>query len=151
MPIRCACIVYGARRKLQEGLQLRNLTSLNSILESTSILETALAFTAAGCSVFPLKPRSKIPYKGFGWAEFQQRIATPDEIHGWVRKYPNMNLALVTGAISGIFVIDGDGIEGLKWIKENIPQTGIISITAKGEHYIFFLKTVPRSQMIQKS
>ena len=65
----------------------------------------ALALTAYDLRVHPLKPRAKAPILK-GW----QRKATtdPNLIEQWGVTYPNANVGVVTGASSGVIVIDMD-------------------------------------------
>jgi hypothetical protein len=70
------------------------------------ILQAALAYAARGWSVIPVQPRGKRPI--MAWREFQQRIASAEEIDRWFRHWPDANVAIVTGRISGIVVVDVD-------------------------------------------
>src|SRR3546814_16558671 len=74
------------------------------------ILDAALACAEARWSVVPIAPRGKQPL--LLWLEFQQRRALPAEIHDGFRRWPDANLAVVTGAISDIVVIDIDAPHG---------------------------------------
>lgn len=68
-----------------------------------NIFQAALDYQARGLSVIPVgsNKKSLIP-----WKEFQSRRATPVEIQGWLEEYPAMNIAIVTGRISDIVVVD---------------------------------------------
>jgi hypothetical protein len=68
-----------------------------------NILQAALDYQARGFSVIPTGADKK-PL--ISWKEFQERRATPEEIKGWLEQYPAMNIAIVTGKISGIVVVD---------------------------------------------
>ena len=74
------------------------------------ILEAALFYERMGLSVIQLKPNSKEPLRA--WQEFQRRRATAPEIQKWFQDFPNANLGIVTGAVSGIAVVDLDGTIG---------------------------------------
>ena len=73
---------------------------------STAIADAARAYAAHGWSVIPMQPRGKRPL--VVWREFQQRAATVDEIDRWYRHWPDANVGIVTGQVSGI-VVRGDG------------------------------------------
>ena len=62
-------------------------------------------------SIIPVKPDKK-PY--IKWEEFQKRLPTEAEILEWWSKWPDANIGIVTGIISGIAVIDLDDIEEAK-------------------------------------
>lgn len=73
---------------------------------SAALLESALAYAARGWSVIPMQPRGKRPL--LAWREFQQRVAGKDEIMSWFRRWPDANLGIVSGRISGLVVVDVD-------------------------------------------
>src|SRR5262245_20318279 len=60
---------------------------------------------ARGWSIFPVQPRSKVP--AVKWECYQRRLATVDELEKWFTK-PGYNVGIVTGKLSGIFVVDAD-------------------------------------------
>lgn len=46
------------------------------------------------------------------WKEFQSRRPTEDEIQEWWKKWPEANIGIVTGKLSGITVVDIDSYAG---------------------------------------
>ena len=92
-----------------------------------------------GYSVIPVKKSNKRPF--IKWAEFQKRLPTHEEIKEWWSKWPDANLALITGEISGIMVVDCDSKEHLDRVAEFIPDSLVFPIakTLKefGYHYYF--------------
>lgn len=105
-------------------------------LTPSGCLDAALYYLRKGFSVIPIEPHGKRPLGP--WAELQERHFTEAEVHAWWREHPNANVAIITGIASGIFVLDADGREGEKQIRNRsgVPIT-LISRTAKGRHYIF--------------
>jgi len=106
------------------------------------MLKAALAYAEAGWSVVPMAPRSKQPL--IVWREFQERRARTDEIHAWFRRWPQANIAVVTGVISGIVVIDIDprhgGEASLKILEGEvgpIPST-LEAETGGGGRHLYF-------------
>jgi len=77
---------------------------------ATDIHAAALDYCARGWSVIPIEPRAKRPR--VAWRVFQQRIATPDEIDTWFRRWPDANVGIVTGLVSGLVVVDVDARHG---------------------------------------
>ncbi|GIX28659.1 MAG: DNA replication protein [Burkholderiales bacterium] len=75
-----------------------------------SVWAAARAYLARGWSVVPVEPRGKRPV--VPWAEFQRRLPTEDELEAWFRHRGNSNLAIVTGAVSGLVVLDVDPRHG---------------------------------------
>jgi len=96
-------------------------------------LLTARRLREFGFSVIPVPyPRPGVP-KGkpgdgktpiMAWAEYQQRHPTPAEIDAWFGGEP-MNIAVVTGAISGVVVIDCDcaSCEALRAVTRRVVDT----------------------------
>lgn len=83
----------------------------------------ALELINNGISVIPLQPKDKRPNAKLlpnGWKEYQDRIASEEEVKEWYDKEPNGNLGLVTGAISGIVAVDVDGKKGQDWFKKEM-------------------------------
>jgi putative DNA primase/helicase len=89
--------------------------------EMTEILKAALDYQKHGYSVIPISRETKISL--VKWKELQSRIASTEEIKEWWKKWPEANVAIITGEISGIDCLDGDGPFGF----ENLEgQTGIV-------------------------
>jgi Bifunctional DNA primase/polymerase, N-terminal/Primase C terminal 1 (PriCT-1) len=70
----------------------------------------ALALAARGWSVIPIEPCGKRPL--VPWLEFQQRRANSEEIEEWFHRWPDANVGIVTGRVSGLAVIDIDPRHG---------------------------------------
>ena len=88
-----------------------------------------------GFSVIPLR-RDKKPL--LVWQEFQTRLPSDGELEDWfLRRWPDANLGIVTGALSGLVVVDADGEAGLAWIKQHLPVTGVYVRTGRGWHAYF--------------
>lgn len=109
---------------------------------SDAMLKAALAYAEARWSVVPMVPGGKQPL--VPWLEFQQRRAGPDEIRDWFQRWPDANIAVVTGAISNIVVIDIDprhgGEASLKLLDAEagpIPSTLEAASGGGGRHLYF--------------
>lgn len=95
---------------------------------------TADRYLALGWNPIPLR-RDKRPW--IAWAPYQKRKVTPEELQAWRRRYPGANVGIVTGAISGIIVLDVDGPAGAEELKKrHLPPTPTAA-TGKGTHYYF--------------
>ena len=95
-----------------------------------STKNAALAYLKHGFSVIPIGVDKKPLIL---WKEFQERRATEEEVLGWFEKNPKANVGIVTGAISGIVVIDvekGGSTEGL-------TPTVIVKTGGGGFHYYY--------------
>ena len=96
------------------------------------MLMWALRYLRMGLSIIPIEPKGKRPL--IPWAEYQKRRATEEEAKEWLKKWPDMNLGVVTGAISGLVIVDLDGPEGLVTAQDLKITSLVRSITGNGEH-----------------
>lgn len=104
--------------------------------------QAALAYAARGWSVVPAEPRGKRPI--VAWQEFQQRIASAEEIAAWFRHWPRANVAIVTGAVSRLVVLDIDSrhegsasLEQLALAHGPLPRTQE-ALTGGGGRHLYF-------------
>jgi P4 family phage/plasmid primase-like protien len=77
-----------------------------------------------GFSVFPLRnePASERKRPILSWESYQNRHPNVQEIESWFAFNPNYNLAIVTGSISKIVVLDIDGPNAAQRIASKIPE-----------------------------
>lgn len=98
-------------------------------------LSNALKLWRLGLSIFPV-PRPDERYDGktpeIRWSEFQQRRPTEEEVRRWFT-WP-LNIAVVTGRISGVVVIDLDSFQAICWAKRVLPYTPWQTRTPRGFH-----------------
>ena len=103
------------------------------------MLKTARALAEKGMAVFPCLPRDKRPATPHG---VKDATTDPIEIENWWQQEPHFNVAIATGAVSGVFVIDIDGVDAEAELRKlearhgELPAT-VESITARGRHLFF--------------
>ena len=105
-------------------------------------LRAALAYPERfGWPVFPCQPKGKKPVTPNG---FQDATTDERKIWGWWTQYPDANIGIATGQISGIDVLDVDprhgGDETLSELEAEhgkIPDT-VESLTGGGGRHILF-------------
>lgn len=108
-----------------------------AIMDKVTLLEAALRYAELGLSVLPLK-KDKTPYLG-SWKKLQTTPANAFEINQWWDRWPDANIGIATGKLSGLFVIDFDSDEALAaWQAkyEEMPP-GLFYSTGKGTQYWF--------------
>jgi Bifunctional DNA primase/polymerase, N-terminal/Primase C terminal 1 (PriCT-1) len=109
------------------------------------VIRTALALAARGLHVFPCLPRAKLPATPRGCLDASK---DPHMIRHWWGLEPHYNLAIATGATSGIFVIDVDGVDAelelrrLEAEYSALPST-VEVITPRGRHLYFRTPDTP--------
>jgi hypothetical protein len=97
----------------------------------------AIAYATRGFAVFPCAPHGKVP----ATTHHGCRDATKDlaRITAWWCDNPNYNVAVATGPVSKVFVLDVDGIDAEASLRKLEGQHGALpetieSITPRGRH-----------------
>ena len=105
-------------------------------------LKAALDYGRLGWSVIPIEPRGKRPL--LRWQAFQYRRADVPEIAEWFQRWPDANIAVVTGIVSGIVVLDLDprhgaqeSLEQLQGLHGTLPET-VEAHTGGGGRHLYF-------------
>jgi hypothetical protein len=109
------------------------------------MIKTAIQLAQRGMAVFPCVPRSKSPATAHGVKDATRDL---DIITGWWRAEPTYNIAIATGAVSGMFVVDIDGLDAEAELRKLEAEHGELPpsvevITARGRHIYFKAPEVP--------
>jgi putative DNA primase/helicase len=103
-----------------------------------NILTWARAYLDAGLSVVPIRANGKWPT--IPWKPYQERRASTEEIESWFANPGDWRIGIVTGPISGIFVLDVDyrngGQDSVDETRLAETATAIVKSPA-GRHYWF--------------
>src|SRR5512146_166177 len=104
--------------------------------------EAALGYLSRGWSVIPIEHRAKHPL--VAWLEFENRCASAREVESWFARWPQANVGIVTGRISGLVVIDLDARHGgeaslcrLESEHGALPST-VAALTGGGGRHLYF-------------
>ena len=104
---------------------------------STLFSKHAMDFISRGMSVIPVKRADKKPY--VLWKDYQSRYPSESEVNQWAADFPDAQIAIVTGKISNLTVIDCDSDEGVEalgyFLDEDIPIPTVK--TPRGLHFYF--------------
>ena len=137
------------------------------------MLEQAIKYARMGLSVIPVHsvsngkcscgfPRCSSPGKHprIKWKDNTKVAFTPEQLREWWEQFPESNVGIVTGEISGIVVIDVDGEEGLKSMLDagldvnELPPTVKSKTGGGGLHLIYRYpekgKAVTKSGILHK-
>lgn len=87
-----------------------------------------------GWSIFPVGVDKKPLVE---WKQYQDHKPTPDELTQWSKQFPNANIGLITGKLSGVIAVDidprhGGTDEAFKEVVTVKSRTG-----GGGFHYLF--------------
>jgi len=112
---------------LPEGTRRKNKIMKN---ENKKLIDYALKYLNSGFSVIPVGKDKKPLIK---WEEFQGRKTTKEEIKDWFKSSKATGIGVVTGAISGIVVVDVEAGGDTK----DLPPT-VMSKTGGGGWHFFY-------------
>lgn len=107
-----------------------------------SFVVEALQYAGFRWSVIPMRARDKRPL--IKWQQYQQHLASEDEIREWYQRWPNANIGIVTGMVSGLVVLDidprHDGDSSLEqWQIEHGPLPHTVEArSGGGGRHIYF-------------
>jgi len=105
-------------------------------------MKAALDYGRLGWSVIPIESRGKRPL--IPWEPFQHRRTEALEVADWFRRWPDANIAVVTGVVSGVLVLDLDPRHGAdaslaRWEQEQCPLAGTVEArTGGGGRHLYF-------------
>jgi hypothetical protein len=119
-------------------------------------LAAALAYVRRGWSAVPVCPpdhvgvgrgharRCNSPGKAplVAWTAYQERPPSPAQVDAWWSAWPNANVGLALGPVSGLVGIDVDGPEGGRLLAQvsrgELPRT-LAFATARGRRLLYAL------------
>jgi len=111
-------------------------------MASSETERAALDYLARGWSVVVAETRGKRPI--VRWEEFQRRRPEEHELRAWLTRHPSANVAIVTGTVSGLVVLDIDPRHGgiasfAQWEQEHgeLPHTVEVQTGGGGRHLYF--------------
>jgi len=106
-------------------------------------LEAAIDYQRRGWSVIPLRGEGTVEERKRplleSWELYQRERSTEETIRKWWAKWPDANVGLVMGAISGIIALDLDGPNAYALLLKAgilLPKTAAVQ-TGRGHHALF--------------
>lgn len=100
------------------------------------MLWAALVYLGRGWSIIPVN-RDKHPRLD-SWEEYQSRRPTEKEVRAWWTRWPDANIAVICGHLSGMVVVDVDTKEGIKAVGPYVGGKTLVCTTGGGGlHYYY--------------
>lgn len=95
-------------------------------------------YCEAGLSIFPCKgDDGKKPM--VKWSKYQHQQPTEKELHYWIQNFSDANIAIVTGSLSNITVIDSDNPKLKPYqLFEQFGETPLIAQTPRGGYHLYY-------------
>ncbi len=100
------------------------------------IYDAACEYLGEEFSVIPVNPKTKKPL--INWKKYQKQLPTEEELETWWKTWPKANVAIVTGELSGLAVIDADSLTGCNWVTDNVEKTTVYAKTSEGRFHSYF-------------
>lgn len=123
------------------------VSELVGMIRPLNQLVVAERLAAMGLSVIPVHhpsdtrgcgdPQSVGKLPMIEWKKWQSAHPTSNNIREWFGSGCPRNVGIVTGAISGLVVVDLDSAPSLRWAEDHLPPTPMRVMTARGEHWYF--------------
>jgi len=103
----------------------------------SELRDAALSYARRGWAVFPVRPRAKEPLVAGAYKSATSDLA---QVKAWWTQWPDANIGLATGAVSGLWVLDIDGPQGEQSFEQLVGEHGgelvetLMAMTGKGYH-----------------
>lgn len=102
------------------------------------ILNAALEYLDRGWAVIPISPDTKKPLVKWGHYIDNNVMPTEEEVCEWFEKWPDANVALLTGEMTGLVVVDCDNEDAVNEARKlGLTSTPVSVRTKKGWHFYF--------------
>ena len=101
--------------------------------EINALHRASVSLHQRGLSIIPLHPKSKVP--AVDWKAYQTKQPLRGDVEWWFGRGAEQNVAIVTGAVSGVVVVDVDYPDAVHCLGD-LPRTPTVK-TSRGHHYYF--------------
>lgn len=104
-------------------------------MSKDATLNAALEYLDEGLSVIPIHAETKRP--AIKWRDYQSRLPTEEEVTDWFTTWPEANIAVVTGEVSGVVIVDCDNDAAFNAALSCGMRSPIVVSTKRGCHLWF--------------
>jgi hypothetical protein len=147
---RWCAIALAAPKGTSVHIQVRD--GVETVTFIAPLVEYAIDYASRGWHVFPLQLREKVSHKSAAHSDGRKwgQTTDPDELRRDFKQWPDANVGIACGAVSGIFVVETDtadghgiGVDGaaelakLEELHETLPAT-LEAISPSGSVHRYF-------------
>jgi len=102
-----------------------------------TIRKAALALQNQRKPIFPVNRKTKKPL--VKWKPYQNRLPTKNEVNEWFSTWPDANIAMATGSLSGVLIVDCDSKVAVDNFTQSYPEAlDTLQVkTGRGRHFYF--------------
>ncbi|MCE5262336.1 MAG: bifunctional DNA primase/polymerase, partial [Deltaproteobacteria bacterium] len=70
------------------------------------------------------------------WTEYQKKLPSKEKVTHWFTMNPSANIAIITGAVSNLVVLDLDSEQAGEYVQEigGLPKSTVMANTGRGRH-----------------
>ncbi|MFW6331601.1 MAG: bifunctional DNA primase/polymerase [Gemmatimonadota bacterium] len=105
-------------------------------MSERAMLEAALEYADRGWAIIPIDCESKKPLVEWGAYADERRPPDEDEITEWWTRWPYAYIAVLTGPVSGLVIVDTDSDEARAAAdRVGLTRTPVAVQTRKGRHF----------------
>ena len=97
--------------------------------------DAALMYHEAGMQVIPIDCDNKVPL--VKWKQYQTQEQEYEEVDYWWTEWPNADVGIITGELSGIVAVDCDNEAAIQAVADAGIHSTVQSNTKRGKHLIF--------------
>jgi putative DNA primase/helicase len=106
-----------------------------------NMLHYAFEYLDRGWPVIPVKGKTPaVP-----WTAYQKERPSLDQVKQWFTSGENYNLAVITGTISKLVVVDCDSQDDARWWRKTHAETPLVATTGRGGSHYYY--RYPKSQV----
>ena len=106
-------------------------------MNTNTLYTKAFEYAVHGYSIMPLRRQDKLPLLS-AWKQYQTVAATEEQIEKWWQQYPEANVGIITGKVSGIIVIDIDVYKKGAVSIDKFPETYTVK-TGRGGYHLYYI------------
>ncbi len=106
-------------------------------MERKTVLDAALEYLDQGWAVIPIPQGAKKPSVKWGVYVDEMRLPTEDEVIEWFTRWPDANIAVITGPLSNLVIVDCDNQEAIDAAWKHGLVSPVSVKTKHGLHYYF--------------